>query len=192
MGTEEHAGFTNPIKVMATLRKTYAAALAATPRDSAHPEPWPAGFDPKKNAVFARNDIEIGAPLSAVFERIARAADWPSHYPNSADVRIEGGGTDLRLGTKFEWTTFGTRQKSEVTLYDPPRAIGWTARGGGVRAFHRWILEPAAGGAATRVCTEECQTGITPKLTKKLLNPTMHAGHQLWLDRLKALVEKRG
>ena len=89
--SSEHAGFTNPLKVMKTLRKTHKAVFAATPRSAAHPMPWPAGFDPKKNAVYARNDIAIAAPASAVFARIARAPGWPAYYPNSADVRVEGG-----------------------------------------------------------------------------------------------------
>ena len=187
---DEHAGFTNPLKVWKTLRRTHGPAFAATPRSAAHPMPWPAGFDPRKNPIYVRNDIAIGAPASEVFRRIARATEWPSYYPNSADVRLEGGATELRQGTKFEWTTFGTRQRSEVTLHDPDRAIGWTAKGGGVRAFHRWILEPAGDGR-TLVVTEECQWGITAKLSRALLNPTMHAGHELWLERLKGVCESR-
>jgi hypothetical protein len=185
----EREDFSNPFKVVATLRRTYKSAFVSTPRTAAHPESWPPGFDPRRNPVYVRNDIVVDAAPSEVFERIAGASDWPAYYPNSADVRVAGGARSLCHGTSFEWTTFGARQQSEVTLYQPERAIGWTARSAGLRAFHRWILEPVTGGKA-HVITEECQTGITPTLTRALLNPTMHAGHQLWLDRLKAEMQK--
>ena len=87
--------------------------------------------------------------------------------------------------------TFGTNQKSKVTLFSPNSAIGWTAEGAGVKAFHRWLLYPVAGG--TRVVTEECDNGFSLDMPvvglKKLLNPGLHAAHQIWLEKLKIEAE---
>lgn len=176
----------NPFATFWRLRRDYRRWWETSPRDAVRPMPWPAGFDPRTAAVFAHNEIVIEAPPAAVFRELT-AARWPEYYPNSADVRLAAGAAALEAGARFEWITFGARMKSEVTLFEADRALGWTAGGLGARAFHRWILEREARG--TRVVTEECQAGITPRLIARLMNPGLHAAHQLWLERLKARVE---
>src|SRR5215471_9454769 len=73
-------------------------------RSAAHPKPWPAGFDPVKNPVFSQNVLEIPALPTAVFGALCAATEWPTFYPNAADVVIEGGSEQrLRAGARFTW-----------------------------------------------------------------------------------------
>jgi uncharacterized protein YndB with AHSA1/START domain len=165
----------------------------ASKRSDAHPMAWPAGFDPKKSPVFAHNEVFIPAPPDEVFRSLIDAKRWPEYLGRAGKIDVKSGagpGGTLALGTSYEWN-FGERLKNEVTLFEPGRTIGWTADGTGSKGFHRWILEPVPGG--TRLITEECQTGITPKLFGKAINPGLHAMHQHWLESLKkhVLAERR-
>ncbi len=77
-------------------------------------------------------------------------------------------------------------QKSKVMLYEQDHALAWTAESLGTHAFHRWIL--FADGNGTRVITEECQNGLTALIDQFIMNPGLHATHQLWLEQLKKFV----
>jgi hypothetical protein len=160
----------------------------------ADPHPWPAGFDPRANPVFARNTLDIPAPPAAVFAALVDAPSWPTFYPNAADVVVEAGQeTRLRAGARFEWRTFSTRQRSQVVLFEPDARLGWTALSPGTRAVHRWLIEPRASGAAAYVITEECQVGITARIDRYWMNRSLSAAHQLWLEALRDhVVSRRG
>jgi hypothetical protein len=150
--------------------------------------PWPDGFDPRTNPVFACNAIDIQAPVSAVFRILMAATEWPSFYPNAAEVSIEGGReTLLRAGTRFVWRTFGVRQRSEVTLFETDRALGWRAESPGTHAYHRWFV--AAGGGLTHVLTEECQFGFVASVDRYWMNRSLNASHQLWLEGLRQRIQ---
>src|SRR3984957_7552626 len=78
--------------------------------DLAHRSPnihWPIGFEPQKADLFAHNDLIIDASCERVWTHIIEASRWPTWYPNSKDVDIQGGDQVLRNGTVFRWTTFG-------------------------------------------------------------------------------------
>jgi hypothetical protein len=49
-----------------------------------------------------------------VWAWLIRAKLWSTWYSNSANVIIEDGKPDLRLGTKFKWKTFGLNLESQV------------------------------------------------------------------------------
>ena len=158
-------------------------------RSQKHARPWEDGFDPDTNPVYAHNAIDIEVPVARVFGALANAVAWPRYYPNASNVVIEQGReTELRQGSRFEWTTFGTRQKSEVTLFEANVALGWTAESPGTHAYHRWILEPS--GTRTRVITEECQHGLVARLDQYWMSRSLHAAHQLWLETLRDCVTR--
>jgi uncharacterized protein YndB with AHSA1/START domain len=164
-------------------------------RSAAHPLPWPPGFDPVRNPVFSQNVLEIAAPPTAVFAALCAATEWPTFYPNAADVVIEEGREErLRAGARFTWRTFSTRQASEVVVFEADRALGWTADSPGTRALHRWILEPVAGGTrvGTRVVTEECQFGLAARIDAHWMNRSLSATHQIWLEHLRARLAGKG
>jgi hypothetical protein len=66
--------------------------------DLAHRSPdihWPAEFEPAKADLFAHNELLINASCERVRSHIVDASQWPTWYPNSKDVQIEGGDTEL-------------------------------------------------------------------------------------------------
>ncbi len=170
-----------------TLRQQFPNWYSASSRSQAHPKPWPARFNPNTDAVFSYNEIFLpGVTPSEVFTVLVTAANWPNFYPNSDAVQLPRG-EKLQAGTAFRWKTFATSQQSTVELFEQDHALGWTAESFGVHAFHRWILEAQEHG--TRVITEECQNGFGAWLVQRMMNPSLHATHQLWLEQLKSVVK---
>jgi hypothetical protein len=153
-----------------------------------HPRPWQDPFDPQKNSVYSHNEMEVEAPASVVFHALTEVHAWHGFYPNASDVVVIGSDEPARLrpDVRFEWTTFSTRQKSKVTLFEPGIALGWTAESPGTHAYHRWILESKK--EMTRVITEECQHGPVAFLDRYWMNRSLHAAHHLWLEGLRAHV----
>jgi hypothetical protein len=76
---------------------------------------WPQGFDPTQADLFSHNEVLINAKCERVWQHIIDATKWPDWYPNSKEVHIVGnGGTVLKEGTTFRWTTFGLEQDQRV------------------------------------------------------------------------------
>ncbi len=172
----------NPLGWAWALRRHYPEWYRVAPRTQAHPRPWPPGFDPQRNPVFSYNEILIPQAAPAqVFHLLTAARAWPEFYPNASDVELPG--LHLESGTHFRWRTFATRQRSQVLLFVENAALGWTAESPGTHAFHRWLL--AAEGDGTRLVTEECQHGWAARLDYWVMNPSLHAAHQLWLEQIK-------
>lgn len=139
-------------------------------------------FNPAVAPVSVYNEMAMAAAPEQVWATLIRAADWPTWYSNSSDVRIDGGGADLHANAEFSWTTFGVRLRSAVRMFQPPGRVAWTARGIGVEAYHAWLIVPAANGC--RVITEETQYGWLARTANWLMPGRMHRGHQLWLEQL--------
>jgi hypothetical protein len=88
---------------------------------------WPAGFEPANADLFAHNEVLINASCGRVWKHIVDANQWPTWYPNSKDVQIQGGAPVLRDGAMFRWTTFGLAIESKVHEYVPNQRLGWLA-----------------------------------------------------------------
>src|SRR3984885_16227610 len=96
--------------------------------DLAHRSPdihWPAGFEPERADLFAHNDLIINASCERVWTHIIEARRWPTWYPNSKDVEIQGEDPVLRDGTVFRWTTFGLGIESKVHEDVSKQRLGW-------------------------------------------------------------------
>jgi hypothetical protein len=143
---------------------------------------WPDKYKPERTSVHVRNDLEIPVALDIVWDWLIRANLWPSWYSNSANVVIEGGESELKLGTKFKWTTFGVRLDSQVEEFVPYERIAWGARGLGINAYHAWFLEKRVAGCY--VLTEENQNGFLARLSNILRPQNMRRQHQNWLNGL--------
>lgn len=143
---------------------------------------WPDGYRPEATAVHART--ELGMPLSpeAVWQWLVRAELWPSWSPEFAEVVIEGGGPDLKPGSRFRWKTFGVRLDSQVVEFVEFERIAWTARATGIDACHAWLIERTPAGC--RVLTEENQNGIVARLNDVLRPKFMGRMQRVWLERL--------
>jgi Polyketide cyclase / dehydrase and lipid transport len=146
---------------------------------------YPPPYAPNRTRVYVSNHLEMAAPCERVWAWLVRAPLWPSWYPNAVGVRIESpaGATDLALGTRFHWKTFGIWIDSVVEECVAGERIAWSARAPGVDAYHAWLLTPA--GRSCHVLTEETQNGWLAALTNFVMPNRMHTHHQIWLERLR-------
>ena len=85
---------------------------------------WPEGFDPSRADLFSHNALLINASCERIWGHIIDATKWPQWYPNSKDVRIDGGDV-LKEGNVFHWSTFGLPLESKVNEFVPYARIGW-------------------------------------------------------------------
>jgi len=139
-------------------------------------------FDPRITPVAVHNELAIDATPQVVWNVLVRAADWPSWYPNSRNVRIKEGGKKLSLGDTFTWITFGVCLRSVVKEFQPNERIAWNAKSVGIDAYHAWAIEPTNGGCLVK--TEETQYGWLARAANWLWPDLMHSRHRLWLERL--------
>jgi uncharacterized protein YndB with AHSA1/START domain len=162
--------------------------------DLAHRSPdihWPAGFEPAKADLFAHNDLIINASCERVWSHIVDVSRWPTWYPNSKDVQIQGGDSVLRDGAVFRWTTFGLAIESKVHEYVPNQRLGWYGYAPGTQPsfYHSWYLEPK--GVMCRVVMDEAGVGNDAAGLRHSDQTLMHRGHDLWLATLKWVAEAK-
>ena len=152
---------------------------------------WPAGFDPTAADLFSHNELVINASCARVWQHIIDASKWPAWYPNSKDVRIISGRTELDKNAVFRWTTFNLPLESKINEFVPHTRIGWYgyAPGTSPSFYHTWFLAPAADGC--RVVTDEVGMGNDARQLRKTDESLMHRGHDLWLATLKWVAESR-
>lgn len=146
---------------------------------------WPDHY--ARAPVRVRNEVTIAAPPERVWPWLVRAADWPAWYPNSADVRIEGGAKDLSLDAHFTWRTFGVAVRSTVREFVPLERIAWDGAGLMLDVYHAWLIEPRPSGCW--VLTEENQHGLAARAQALFMPNRMREGHEVWLAALRAKAE---
>ena len=144
---------------------------------------WPGEFSPARSPIHVRNELPMLDRPEVVWAWLIRAQDWPTWYPNSKRVRIDGGGANLAPGATFRWRTFGVVLLSHVEEFVPSERLAWNARGLGVWAYHAWLLRPTASGCT--VVTEETQHGFVARAGRFLMPKRMERFHQLWLEELE-------
>ena len=144
---------------------------------------WPNRFAPQRAAVHVHNERDIPASPDLIWAWLIHADLWPSWYPNSSNVMIEGGGKELRSGTKFNWKTFGVNLKSTVEEFTPPERLAWSAYSSGIQAYHAWLIQRTDSGC--HVITEENQNGIMARMSNALRPQNTSRYHELWLEGLE-------
>ena len=145
---------------------------------------WPEACLPANTSVFVTNELIIPTPPADIWAWLIRAQLWPTWYSNSADIHfLSHTGPDLRDRSRFRWKTFGLRVTSKVLEFEPGQRLAWDAHGVGLSAYHAWLLTPV-GSCATRVLTQETQTGLLARVQKALMPSRLSRKHQLWLEGL--------
>jgi uncharacterized protein YndB with AHSA1/START domain len=152
---------------------------------------WPDGFEPVRADLFAHNDLIINASCERVWAHIVDARRWPTWYPNSKDVEIQGGDPVLRNGTVFRWTTFGLAIESRVHEYVLNQRLGWYGYAPGTNPsfYHSWYLESK--GTMCHVVMDETGVGKDAARLRQSDETLMHRGHDLWLATLKWVAEAK-
>jgi len=143
---------------------------------------WPEKHDPKKTSAHVRNELDMPVSPEAVWPWLVRAKLWPTLYPNSENVVIEGGAADLKLGSKFRWKTFGVTLDSKVEEFVPPERLGWSSRSMGIDSHHAWLIGRKPSGC--HVLTEETVNGWLARLSNALRPKYTEKLHQVWLEGL--------
>jgi uncharacterized protein YndB with AHSA1/START domain len=150
---------------------------------------WPAPFSPAAADLFSHNQLLIEAPCERVWKHIVDAGNWPMWYPNSKEVGLLEGATELGPDARWRWTTFGLEIESRVHEYAPYSRLGWYgyAPGAAPAFYHTWLLQPRAGGCF--VVMEEVGLGKDAAHLRATDEGLMHRGHDLWLAGLKWVSE---
>jgi hypothetical protein len=148
---------------------------------------WPERYSPERTSVHAHNELDMPVAPESVWPWLVRADLWPTWYSNSKDVAIEGGGHELRLGTRFRWKTFGASLQSTVEEFVLFERLAWSARTTGINVYHAWLIERVPSGC--HVVTEENQNGFLARLSDSLRPRNMERYHQVWLENLLARAE---
>ncbi len=143
---------------------------------------WPERYNPERTAVHVRNEMEMPVSPESLWPWLVRAKLWPTWYPNSQNVSVEGGGQDLVPGSRFRWKTFGVTLDSKVEEFVPRERLAWSARSAGIDVYHAWLIERRPSGCY--VLTEESQNGLMARLSAALRPNNMGEYHQLWLEEL--------
>jgi len=143
---------------------------------------WPENYRLDETAVHVHNEMDMPVPPEAIWAWLIRADLWPTWYPNSENVRIEGEKVGLQLGSRFSWKTFGVSIDSKVEEFRPFERLGWTAKGRGIDAYHSWLIEGRQSGC--HVVTEENQNGWLARLGHMTRPNNMSRNHQIWLEKL--------
>ena len=181
----------------ALLRDRYQTWAADVPPAAVDPRSnsvWPAGFGGQECTVFANNQITVPtASCATVKNWLVDAHSWRDWYSNVADVDRKQGET-LSPGTKFQFTTFGSRQTCTVVNADD-RLVSWTCDNTGNlgHIHHRWNCSETSDGVL--ISTQECQNGPAmwlARLTRPAggaMKDTMQRGHQVWLEGLRCKLQ---
>ncbi len=147
---------------------------------------WPKDIEPSDFRVHSHNSIFINAPKEKIWQILIDAKNWPKWYPNSKNVSVQNS-DKLKAGTEFVWQTFGLTARSKVIEYQEFESIGWNAKELGGQGYHGWRFIEQDGG--TFVVTEEVQRGWGVSLLAPLIKRGLQKQHQIWLERLKNVVE---
>jgi len=156
---------------------------------------WPQEYLPGTMDNYVSNEIIVpGIGIDAAWRQLNHPLLWPTYYGNASDVVFHGGaGPELRLGTRFRFTTFGFLVEAEVVEHEPPSPgkpariawHGWVEGDADNRldVIHAWILEELPGNRL-RILTQESQLGKPAKqLAATRPNPMLNA-HQEWIEGL--------
>lgn len=156
---------------------------------------WPAGYIPGTTDNYVSNEIIVaGLRADEAWPQLNIPQRWPAYYGNASEIVFhDGAGPELRLGTRFRFTTFGFPVEAEVTEHQPPVAgkparmawHGWVEgdADGRLDVHHAWLFEDLPG-KRVRILTQETQIGRpAQQLAASKPNPMLNA-HQEWIEGL--------
>jgi hypothetical protein len=135
--------------------------------------------------VVSSVELEIDAPVGAVWDVLVAIDEWPGWNPDVKSVSIEG---PARKGASFRWKAGPSTIRSTIVQFDRPRLLAWTGRTLGIHAVHVWRLEQL--GSGTLVRTEESYEGVVARILRRPLQKTLHKALADGTAYLKAEAEK--
>jgi uncharacterized protein YndB with AHSA1/START domain len=137
--------------------------------------------------VWVERDIEIAAPIEAVWEVLTGVDDWPRWFSEGKSAEIAGPvapGTTLRMKSRDPGTI-----TARIEQVEKPHLLAWTGRTLGISAIHVWTLDRSEG--ATHVRTQESMTGFPVRLLRKTMRKKLDGVLETWLRDLKIEAERQ-
>lgn len=189
--------FVRGLEWMDRLEREHPEWYVTSARSERDARPWRDGYDPRTDPIFAHNEMVMSGVAPRDVLALLREGRSHRYYANSSAATDceTGEPVTLSLGASYCWTTFGTEQHmtiAELVDGEDESVLAWEGGSFGVAVYHRWILRKSAAG--TRVVTEECERGLLPLLApyRNRMNPSLHAGHELWLEGMRGELARRG
>jgi len=136
--------------------------------------------------VKSASQVEIDAQPEVVWDVLTTFEAWPSWNPDVKSLSFRG---ELEPGSEFRWKAGPAKLVSTLQRVEPPRAIEWTGRTMGIKAFHIWRLESRNG--KTFVRTEESFDGLLARLLRGSLQKTLDKSLEEGLQHLRAEAARR-
>jgi Polyketide cyclase / dehydrase and lipid transport len=134
--------------------------------------------------VISHHEIDIAAPLDAVWQRHIDVNAWPTWQTDITAARLDG---TLRQGASFDWTSYGFSVTSTVyDVADRSRML-WGGTADGITGVHEWLFEETPAG--THVVTSESFAGDPVTADTANMQAMLDASLTAWLQHLKAAAE---
>ncbi len=141
-----------------------------------------------KNApVKSSNQIEIQAPIDAVWSTLTDIKNWTKWQKAVTETIVD---EKIEEGTNFKWKAGGLSFKSKIHTSKPHTAFGWTGTTIGASAIHNWTFIQKDNNT-TIVIVEESLQGVFPKLFKNYFQNNLDKGILTNLMELKSASEMR-
>ena len=137
--------------------------------------------------VLAHHEIDIEAPLEAVWALHTDVDGWPTWQTDITAARFEGDA--FTSGASFDWTSFGFRVRSTIYAVTPATRILWGGTAAGITGIHEWLFSETF--EATRVVTNESFAGAPVEADAAGLQAALDGSLTSWLGHLKATAEAR-
>ena len=87
---------------------------------------WPQSFLPDNAALFAHNELVIGAPCGNVWEHLIQGPKWPTWFVLTKTFEIEGGAERLSVGITFRWGSSAFQVHGQVVTFEAPHDLRFT------------------------------------------------------------------
>jgi uncharacterized membrane protein len=136
--------------------------------------------------VLAHHEVDIGAPLDAVWQLHVDINGWPSWQTDITAAHIDG---ELEPGASFDWTSYGFSVTSTVYDVTDRSRILWGGTSGGITGVHEWIFRKTPDGV--HVTTSESFAGKPVEADAGGMQSVLDASLEAWLGHLKAAAEAR-
>jgi len=99
--------------------------------------------------MVIKEEIEINAPMSVVWEKFSLMEDWDSWNTACRSCSITSGDEDLSVGTCFSFVirpmVFPLKVQPRIVKCEPGREVVWEGGKLGINASHTWQFKEEDG-----------------------------------------------
>lgn len=158
---------------------------------------WPDEYLPGCTDFFVSNEtIVAGVGAVQTWPFLADTTHWPTVYAELGQILFhDGGGPELRMGTRFQFVVGGTLVQAEINEYvvptdrKPGRLAwhGWVEKDGQklLDAHCGWLIDDLSGGRVRVLWQESLIGDLVKELAKQRPNPAL-TSHQDWVEGITA------